>query len=57
LSLAGAFAFEDCIDTCDFTSGCVDVSCADGNCYVKSVLNSLVVADGVSTAQKVVEPS
>ncbi|KAK4103933.1 hypothetical protein N658DRAFT_521765 [Parathielavia hyrcaniae] len=57
LSLVGAPTFEDCIETCDWTAGCVDVSWVNGMCYMKQQLNDLVVATGVSTAEKVVEAS
>jgi len=57
LSLAGAPTFEDCIETCDITAGCIDVSWVNGMCYMKNQLNTLGVADGISTAKKVADPS
>jgi hypothetical protein len=57
LSLAGAPTFEDCIETCDWTDGCVDVSWVNGMCYMKQQLNGLVAAPGISTAEKVIEAS
>lgn len=52
LSAVGAPTFEACIDECDFTLECVDVSWVGGMCYMKKEINALVIADGVSTARK-----
>ncbi len=57
LSLVGAPTLKACIETCDWTEGCVDVSWVNGMCYMKQQLNGLVVADGVATARKVIDPS
>ena len=57
LSLVGAPTLKDCIETCDWTASCVDVSWVNGMCYMKQQLNGLVTATGVSTARKVIDPS
>ncbi|KAK0739721.1 hypothetical protein B0T21DRAFT_410054 [Apiosordaria backusii] len=57
LSAAGASTFEACIDTCDFTPDCIDISWVGGTCYMKKQLNALVIADGVATARKVQDPT
>ena len=57
LSLVGAPTLKACIETCDWTENCVDVSWVNGMCYMKQELNGLVVADGVATARKVIDPS
>ena len=57
LSLVGAPTLKDCIETCDWTDSCVDVSWVNGMCYMKQQLNGLVTATGVSTARKVIDPS
>ena len=50
--------FQQCIDLCDATDGCVDVSYSGGACYLKNTINSPSAAAWVWTARKtVVEPS
>lgn len=34
--------FQSCMDTCDTTAGCIDVSWVWGKCYMKNALNSKV---------------
>jgi hypothetical protein len=55
LSSAQTSTFEACMDTCDTTTGCLDVSYSSGTCYMKSVLNTASTASWVWTGRKVTE--
>jgi hypothetical protein len=55
LSSAQTSTFEACMDTCDTTAGCLDVSYSSGTCYMKSVLNTASTASWVWTGRKVTE--
>ena len=53
----GAATFEDCVDACDATEGCIDVSYVAPACYLKSSLTALQDAGYVSTALFVGRPT
>ena len=46
----GAVSFEDCVEACDTTPTCIDVSYVAPACYLKSSLTILQDAAWVSTA-------
>ncbi|KAJ8111422.1 hypothetical protein OPT61_g5977 [Boeremia exigua] len=45
--------FESCMDACDATTGCVDVSWVYGACYLKNTVNSGMTASQVWTGRLV----
>lgn len=47
--------FEACMDTCDSTKGCIDVSYSSGTCYMKNQLNTASAASWVWTGRLVTE--
>jgi hypothetical protein len=53
LFAVGAATFETCINTCDSTPECIDVSYVGNACYMKKTLNALVPMGGVWSATKV----
>lgn len=55
LSSVQTATFEACMDACDATSGCIDVSYSSGTCYMKSVLNTASTASWVWTGVKTLE--
>lgn len=50
LASTSAETFDECINTCDSTAGCVDVSYLGVGCYMKSTVG-LAVSNGVWTAR------
>ena len=44
--------FTQCVDTCDSTSGCVDVSLSGSACYLKKTLGK-AISNGVLGAKLV----
>ncbi|KAF1348638.1 hypothetical protein BDV97DRAFT_399202 [Delphinella strobiligena] len=48
--MAWTTSFGACIQTCDSTAGCIDVSYVNGACYMKSTLGSPSSNSGVWTA-------
>lgn len=48
--------FQSCMDTCDTTTGCIDVSWVWGTCYMKNVLNSKVFLGHVWTGRMTGKP-
>lgn len=47
-------SFEDCIQDCDSTTGCIDVSFVWPNaCYKKNTLNAEVSNEAVWTARRI----
>lgn len=52
LSSVQTSTFEACMDACDATTGCIDVSYSSGSCYMKNVLNTASSASWVWTGRK-----
>lgn len=48
--------FQSCMDTCDTTTGCIDVSWVWGTCYMKNALNSKVILGHVWTGRMTGRP-
>lgn len=46
LSMDYVDSFQDCIDLCDKTDGCLDVSLSGSACYMKSILGRAIADDG-----------
>lgn len=55
LSSLQTSTFEACMDACDSTKGCIDVSYSSGTCYMKNQLNTASVASWVWTGRLVTE--
>ncbi|KAJ8116343.1 hypothetical protein OPT61_g2196 [Boeremia exigua] len=55
LSSVQTATFEACMDACDATTGCIDVSFSSGTCYMKNTLNSASPASWVWTGRKTLE--
>lgn len=53
ISGAGSPSLSACIDTCDKTSGCIDVSYTGGTCWLKRQLSTFYGNTNVVSAQKV----
>lgn len=53
ISGAGSPSLSACIDTCDQTSGCIDVSYVGGTCWLKRQLSSFYGNTNVVSAKKV----
>jgi predicted heme/steroid binding protein len=45
--------FQTCMDACDATTGCIDVSWVTGSCYLKNVLNPALELSHVWTGRRV----
>lgn len=48
--------FQSCMDTCDSTAGCIDVSWVWGKCYMKNAINSKVSLGCVWTGRRTSGP-
>lgn len=55
LSSVQTSTFEGCMDACDTTTGCIDVSYSSGTCYMKNALNTASTASWVWTGLKSLE--
>jgi hypothetical protein len=55
MAAAPADTFNDCLDLCGETQGCIDVSYASGMCYLKSSLGTLNEAGWVWTGRKIID--
>lgn len=55
LSSLQTSTFEACMDACDSTKGCIDVSYSSGTCYMKNQLNTASAASWVWTGRLVTE--
>jgi hypothetical protein len=53
MSSASVSSFQACVDLCDKTAGCVDVSLSGVACYLKKSLGAAVTNSGILGAKRV----
>jgi predicted heme/steroid binding protein len=53
LTVDSMTTFQTCMDACDATTGCIDVSWVTGSCYLKNELTTALELSHVSTGRRV----
>jgi hypothetical protein len=53
MSSASVSSFKACVDLCDKTAGCVDVSLSGAACYLKKTLGAAIANSGILGAKRI----